>query len=129
MWACSKGLSLVLTSMVFGFIVDMVILLVVKMTENTHNVVSASRMKGWSSWGLAYRNARTSREPRAGGVFSDDGSAYLCPKCLAFHEEYMTIMDKIESDRRTSPTRKALGTDHLYNRRSGLPGAVLAFVL
>ena len=43
MCACSKGLSLVLTSMVLGFIVYMVILLVVKMTENTHDVVSASR--------------------------------------------------------------------------------------
>ena len=39
-------------------------------------------------------------EPRASGVFSDDGSVYLCPKCLAFHQEYMTIMARIEDDRR-----------------------------
>lgn len=38
------------------------------------------------------------QEPRAGCVFSDDRSVYLCSKCLAFHEEYMTIMAKIESD-------------------------------
>jgi hypothetical protein len=40
------------------------------------------------------------QEPRGGGVSSDDGSVYLCPKCLAFHEEYMTIMAKIENDRK-----------------------------
>jgi hypothetical protein len=39
------------------------------------------------------------REPRSGGIFSDDGAVYLCPKCRAFHEEYMTIMAKIESER------------------------------
>ena len=39
-------------------------------------------------------------ETRAGGVFSDDGNVYLCPKCLAFHQEYMTIMARIEDDRR-----------------------------
>ena len=38
-------------------------------------------------------------EPRAGGVFSDDGTVYLCPKCLAFHQEFMTIMARIEDDR------------------------------
>jgi hypothetical protein len=40
------------------------------------------------------------REPRAGGAFSDDRAVYLCPKCLAFHGEYRTIMAKIESDRK-----------------------------
>jgi hypothetical protein len=37
-------------------------------------------------------------EPRDGGVFSDDGDVYLCPKCLAFHDEYFRIMAKIDAD-------------------------------
>ena len=39
------------------------------------------------------------QEPRAGGVFSDDGDVYLCPKCLAFHAEYFRIMAEIDADR------------------------------
>jgi hypothetical protein len=37
-------------------------------------------------------------QPRDGGVFSDDGKVYLCPKCMAFHAEYMRVMAKIDSD-------------------------------
>jgi hypothetical protein len=40
-------------------------------------------------------------EPRGGGDFSDDGEVYLCPKCLAFHDEYFRIMAKIDADRNT----------------------------
>lgn len=41
------------------------------------------------------------QEPRAGGVFSDDGDVYLCPKCLAFQAEYFRIMADIDADRRS----------------------------
>jgi len=39
-------------------------------------------------------------EPRDGGVFSDDGDVYLCPKCLAFHAEYFRVMAEIENERK-----------------------------
>jgi hypothetical protein len=48
-------------------------------------------------------------EPRAGGVFSDDGAVYLCPKCLAFHQEFMTIMARIEDDRRAISDQETSG--------------------
>jgi len=38
------------------------------------------------------------QEPRAGGVFSDDGDVYLCPRCLAFHDEYFRVMARIDAD-------------------------------
>jgi hypothetical protein len=38
------------------------------------------------------------QEPRAGGIFSDDGGAYRCPKCLALHTEYFRVMAKIDAD-------------------------------
>ena len=50
-------------------------------------------------------------EPRAGGVFSDDGSVYLCPKCLAFHEEFMRIMARIEDDRRAISDQETSGEE------------------
>jgi hypothetical protein len=50
-------------------------------------------------------------EPRAGGVFSDDGSVYLCPKCLAFHEEFMRIMARIEDDRRAISDQETPGEE------------------
>jgi recombinational DNA repair protein (RecF pathway) len=40
-------------------------------------------------------------EPRDGGVFSHDRKVYLCPKCVAFHAEFMRITDEIERDRKT----------------------------
>jgi hypothetical protein len=40
------------------------------------------------------------QEPRGGGIFSDEGDVYLCPKCLAFQAEYFRIMAEIEADRR-----------------------------
>ena len=50
-------------------------------------------------------------EPRVGGVFSDDGSVYLCPKCLAFHEEFMRIMARIEDDRRAISDQETPGEE------------------
>ena len=41
-------------------------------------------MRLWNSWDREYPNANV-RQPRAGGIFSDDGDVYLRPKCRAFH--------------------------------------------
>ena len=49
------------------------------------------------------------REPRGGGVFSDDGKVYLCPKCLAVHDEYFRIMAKIDADRKSLTENDGLG--------------------
>jgi hypothetical protein len=83
----------------------MVILLVVRMTENTHRVVSASRARWLVGPGVP--ECSNCREPRGGDIFSDDGAVYLCPKCVAFHEEYMTIMAKIETEQEASGDQDA----------------------
>ena len=49
------------------------------------------------------------RESRAGGTFSDGGDVYLCPKCLAFHAEYMRIMAKTDSDMKALSENDGLG--------------------
>ncbi len=48
--------------------------------------------------GPAVPECSNCREPRGGGDFSDDGTVYLCPKCLAFHEEYYRVMAIIDRD-------------------------------
>jgi hypothetical protein len=36
-------------------------------------------------------------EPRDGGIFSDEGDVYLCPKCMALHAEYFRIKAEIDA--------------------------------
>jgi hypothetical protein len=46
---------------------------------------------------------------RAGGVFSDDGDFYLCPKCLAFRDEFRRIMTRIDNDRKAISDQEGHG--------------------
>ena len=66
-------------------------------------------MSRWSSWGRPCRNSRIAESQRGGGVFSDDGKVYLCPKCLAVHDEYFRIMAKIDADRKSLTENDGLG--------------------
>jgi hypothetical protein len=73
---------------VLRFIVDIVFLLVAEKTANTQCVVSAfGQNETVELVGPGVPECSNCNEPRAGGVFSDDGDVYLSPKCLAFHDE------------------------------------------
>jgi hypothetical protein len=100
MWASSKELAVALTSTaVFAFTVVIVFLLVAKKTANTRSCrLSFGHNMSVELVGPSVPECSNCREPRAGGVSSDDGGVYLCPKCLAFHAEYFRIMAKIDSD-------------------------------
>ena len=77
------------------------------------------------------------QQPRAGGVFSDDGDVYLCLRCLSFHDEYRRIMARIDADMKALSDEDSQGSskktlkpvDHLYNLRSGAPRNVKSSAL
>ena len=61
------------------------------------------------------------QEPRAGGVFSDDGDVYLCPKCMAVHAEYFRVMAEIENERKALNKKDVHGGGSPVYRRMGAP--------
>src|SRR5208283_1051605 len=101
MCVSSRALLVALTSSaVFKFTVDIVFLLVVRKTANTsHEPTALGQNETVELVGPAVPQCSNCQEPRAGGEFSDDGEVYLCPKCLAFHDEYFRIMAKIDAER------------------------------
>jgi hypothetical protein len=106
-----EGLSLALTNIVaIGFTVDIVILLVAKIQRTPHRWLShLGQNQTVELVGSGVPECSNCQEPRAGGVFSDDGGVYLCPKCLAFHDEYMRIMASIDRDQRAIGDQDADG--------------------
>ena len=83
----------------YGFVI--VILLVAEKTANTRRAqLSFGHNESVELVGPPVPECSNCQEPRAGGVFSDDGDVYLCPKCLAFHAEYFRVMDEIENERK-----------------------------
>jgi hypothetical protein len=95
---------------VLRFIVDIVFLLVAKKTANTQVVVSAfGQNERVELVGPGVPECSNCHEFRAGGVFSDDGDVYLCPKCLAFHDEYRRIMARIDNDRKAISDQEGHG--------------------
>lgn len=88
------------SSAAFKFTVDIAFLLVVRKTANTSQEPTAcGQNETVELVGSAVPQCSNCQEPRAGGEFSDDGEVYLCPKCLAFHDEYFRIMAEIDADR------------------------------
>jgi len=101
MWASSRGLAVALTSTAaFRSTAVIAFLLVSKKTANTRDCQVAFGHNGDVELvGPPVPECSNCQEPRGGGVFSDDGDVYLCPKCLAFHDEYRKIMAEISADR------------------------------
>ena len=89
---------------------DIVFLLVAKKTANTSFApIAFGQNEMVELVGPAVPDCSNCREPRAGGTFSDDGDVYLCPKCLAFHAEYLRIMAKIDTDMKALSENDGLG--------------------
>jgi hypothetical protein len=86
---------------VLRFIVDIVLLLVAKKTANTRwTVIAFGQNETVKLVRPGVPECSNCQEPAAGGVFSDDGDVYLCPTCLAFHDEYRRIMARIENEQK-----------------------------
>jgi len=82
--------------------VDIVFLLVVEEKQRTPDRRSSlfGKNETVELVGSGVPECSNCQEPRAGGVFSDDGDVYLCPTCLAFHDEYRRIMARIENEQK-----------------------------